>query len=217
MTPIDRKATHEQIGGPMAQLTASERQVRQREVLATAPRRYGLDARAIFWLEDRAWGTQRTLSKFKARELVAGAPYRAWAREHDDAHADEMEAENERCHREVLRSLLDDDGEREDPLRFTLLPALGLAAMYAFSLIQHRIDPRRSHRLNADIEDHAAHEYALMVNEHPEWERRPYRPAVRDYGTYASRADVLRQICCDEQEHRARSVALAQSNDGVVA
>ena len=34
--------------------------------------------------------------------------------------------------------------------------------------------------LNADFEDHAEHEYALMVQEHPEWESTTFRSHFAD-------------------------------------
>lgn len=61
-------------------------------------------------------------------------------------------------------------------------------------------------RLNADFEDHAEHEYALLVREHPEWEDTPYEGSVNDdYGDYASLADLFRQIGDDEQLHKLES------------
>jgi hypothetical protein len=190
----------------MVDLTPQERRDHQKRTLETSPRSYGFDARAIFWLEDRVWGTERTLSKFKARELVARSPYLAWASVHSDTSSDVQEKENEVSHWHVLRALIAEDDCRDNPVRFGLLPALGAAAMYAFTRLQHRVDRPRSHRLNADIEDHAEHEYALLVAEHPEWETRPYTAGVPAYGDYESRADVLRQISCDERVHKQLSL-----------
>jgi ubiquinol oxidase len=189
----------------MVELTPEQRRQQQRQTLELPPRSYGVEARVIFWLEDRAWGTQRTLPKFKAREFVARSPYRAWAHEHAHASSDTEEERNERSHWNVLRELIAEDECREDPLRYRLLPAVGAVSMYAFTRLQHRLNPSRSHRVNADIEDHAAHEYALLVAEHPEWEERAF-DAESDYGRYESRADVLRQIGCDEQVHKERSM-----------
>jgi hypothetical protein len=45
-----------------------------------------------------------------------------------------------------------------------------------------RSGPEWSYRLNADFEDHAEHEYALLVTEHPEWEDEPYDGARRATG-----------------------------------
>jgi hypothetical protein len=209
MTNVTQHDQPTEVGGPMTELTPEERREQQRRILQSPSRSYGVEARVIFWLEDRAWGTERTLPKFKARELVARSPYRAWAHDHADARADAEEEANERCHWNVLRELITEDGEGEDPLRFQLLPAVGALCMYAFTRVQHRLHPERSYLVNADIEDHASHEYALLVAEHPEWEARAF-DAVAEYGHYESRADVLRQIGCDELVHKQRSMERAR-------
>jgi demethoxyubiquinone hydroxylase (CLK1/Coq7/Cat5 family) len=191
--------------------TAEERRVEHDATLRTPPRRYGIDARTIFWLEDRVWGTDRSLGKFKAQELVARSPYRAWEG-HDDPTA-AAEAANERAHWKVLRALLDDDGIDENTVRYSVLPILGAIGMFAYTSLLVRIQPGRSYRLNADIEDHAEHEYAALVEEHPEWEARPYdESATPAYGVYESRNDVLRQISLDEREHKRRSIERSASH-----
>jgi ubiquinol oxidase len=68
------------------------------------------------------------------------------------------------------------------------------------------VQPAWSYRLNADFEDHAEHEYALLVQEHPEWEDQPYTGSFTDdYGAYDSLADLFRQIGYDERLHRIES------------
>jgi hypothetical protein len=60
--------------------------------------------------------------------------------------------------------------------------------------------------LNADFEDHAAHEYALLVQEHPEWETVPFESQFQgEFGAYDSLADMFRQIGYDEALHRQES------------
>ncbi len=64
------------------------------------------------------------------------------------------------------------------------------------------------HRLNADFEDHAEHEYALFVEEHPELQREPYDGLFADeYGRFASLADLFRQIGHDERVHKEESLS----------
>jgi hypothetical protein len=208
MTELEVQARHRAPGGPMVDLTPEARGAQQQAILGSAPRPYGVEAKVIFWLEDRVWGTERTLSKFKAQELVARSPYRAWEHDDPDDEAARTEAANERSHWNVLRDLMEEDGIHDNPVRYTVVPALCATAMYLFTRVQHRLKPGRSYRLNVDIEDHAAHEYARFVEEHPEWESRAYS-GDQVYGRYASRSDVLRQICCDEQVHRQRSLRRA--------
>jgi hypothetical protein len=192
-------------GAPMREYTADERRAEHEATRHTPPRPYGLDARLIFWLEDRVWGTTRTLGKFKAQEFVARSPYRAWEGQHDPTAS--AEAANERAHWTVLRALLDDDGVNENAVRYGALPVLGAIGMFAYTSLMLRVQPERTYRLNADIEDHAEHEYAAFVAEHPEWESYAYDDtAAPSYGTYESRNDVLRQVCLDEREHKRRSI-----------
>src|SRR4051794_31547760 len=111
----DSDAPQPPTGGPMRVYTAADRRAEHEKTRHTPPRCYGIDARTIFWLEDRVWGSARTLGKFKAQELVARSPYRAWEG-HDDSTA-AAEAANERAHWTVLRALIDDDGIDENTLR----------------------------------------------------------------------------------------------------
>src|SRR3954447_17548299 len=128
----------------MRAYTADERRGEEEETLRAPRRSYGIDARTIFWLEDRVWGPARTLGKFKARELVARSPYRAWERRDDPAAAEE--AANARAHWAVLRGLLDDDGINESTLRYGLLPLIGAIGMFAYTSVLVRVRPQRSYR-----------------------------------------------------------------------
>jgi hypothetical protein len=58
----------------MRKLSTQERREWQQATLATAPRPWGRDARLQFWLEDLVFGHERTLPKFRARELIARSP-----------------------------------------------------------------------------------------------------------------------------------------------
>ena len=70
------------------------------------------------------------------------------------------------------------------------------------------IAPAASYRLNADFEDHAEHEYMTFVAAHPELEARPWDcPGAEGYGHFASVADLVRQIGCDERHHKDESLA----------
>jgi hypothetical protein len=205
-------------------LSPQERRREQAATLATPPRRYGFDARVIFWLEDRLWGTARTLPKFWARELVARTPYQAWEQASYFAttvtggqealarsvyeHVVEYRAEqdNEQWHLLVLEEMMGDDGMEVSRLRYRFLPQVVAFGFYQFSFLLYAARRRASYRLNADIEDHAEHEYAHLVAEHPEWEGAPFRSSFSSTH-YQSRADVLRQIGYDERIHKHESLA----------
>jgi ubiquinol oxidase len=69
------------------------------------------------------------------------------------------------------------------------------------------IRPEWSYRLNADFEDHAAHEYMACVAEHPELETQPdLGTYAAQYGQYGSLADQFRQIGHDERTHKQDSL-----------
>ena len=58
------------------------------------------------------------------------------------------------------------------------------------------------------LRDHAEHEYALFVQEHPELEDVPYDGMfAEEYGRFDSLADLFRQIGHDERVHKEESLA----------
>ena len=218
------EGTDGRAAGRMGDLTPEERRRQQRLTLETPRRRYGLDARVLFLLEDVVFGTSRTLPKFKAREVSAPAPYRAWeqaaaaalavahrhtglaGRLHERMSEARAERHNEQWHLAVLDELIASWDVREG-LHFRLLPQVVALGLYQLHLLLSIVDPARSYRLNADIEDNAEHEYAALVAEHPEWETTPFRSAFeREYGSYESVADLFRQIGYDERVHKERSL-----------
>ena len=105
--------------------------------------------------------------------------------------------DNEQWHLLILDELVADTREsthrRENRLWYDVLPRLIAMGYWHFAWLLYTIKPAWSHRLNADFEDHAEHEYAALVAEHPE------------YGTFASLADLFRQIGHDERLHKEES------------
>jgi hypothetical protein len=206
----------------MRPLSAQERRDWQQSTLNTPPRTWGLDARLQFWLEDLVFGKERTLSKFRAREIVARSPYWAWEqaafflagqvrdrnararRLYDSLTQARTEQDNEAWHVLILEELIAARGIQEDPVRFRLM-ALGV---YQQFWVLRVLNPAWSYRLNADIEDHAEQEYAALVAEHPEWEDEAFPSEVASgYAPYESLADLFRQIGADEGVHKELSLA----------
>ena len=86
------------------------------------------------------------------------------------------------------------------------MPQLLAFAYYQLSWFMFVIRPAWSYRLNADFEDHAEHEYAYLVDEHPEWEGLAYEGEFAgDFGEHDSLADLFRQIGYDERLHKQES------------
>ena len=211
--------------GPMEHLDHDALVHMQAETFATPRRTPMLSARVLFLTMDALYGRPRTLEKFRVLELVARVPYQAWenvayvavthtAREpgfarriFDRVRTSRWEQDNEQWHLLILEELT-----REEPrgswVRSRLVPQLLAFVYYQLSWVMYAMRPAWSYRLNADFEDHAEHEYALLVQENPEWEQVAYDGDFgSEFGTYASLADLFRQIGYDERLHKQESEA----------
>jgi hypothetical protein len=212
--------------GAMRDLTPEQRRDWQQITLATPPRDYGWEARLQFWLEDAVFGKARTLPKFWARELIARSPYLSWeqaaylsagklrdhsalaGRLYESLAETRAEQDNELWHLLILEEVIAAHGIPQNPVRFRFLPQLIAFAVAQEFWFLKVLSPVRSYRVNADIEDHAEHEYAALVLEHPEWEDDPFPSAVAPgYAVYQSLADLFRQIGSDEGVHKELSLA----------
>ena len=212
--------------GALGQLDHDELLVSCTQTLDTPRRRYCLGAKALFALLDLIYRRPRTLSKFKVLELVARVPYQAWEqvayiaiththdrpdfarRVFDRVTASRGQEDNEQWHLLILEELIAKQGTREGRVKFTVIPQALAFVYYQVSWLLYVIRPAWSYRLNADFEDHAEHEYAHLVGEHPEWESQPFDSALADdYAHLDSVADLFRQISFDERVHKEESVA----------
>lgn len=214
--------------GPMEQLDHERLRQEQLVTLASPRRKASLSARALFTFMDLAYGKERTLEKFRVLELVARVPYQAWEnvayvavthtagepgfarRIFDRVRVNRWEQDNEQWHLLILEEMLADEysagAERLGFFRARLLPQMMAFVYYQLSWITYSIKPAWSYRLNADFEDHAEHEYALLVEEHPDWETTPFvSEFAGDFGHYESVADLFRQIGYDERLHKQQS------------
>lgn len=194
------------------------------ETLAAPRRRYSLAARGLFWGLDFFYGRARTLEKFRVLELIARVPYQAWeqvayvATTHVHERRDlarhiydrvleaRVQQDNEQWHLFILDELIAAKGNALGRLRTAWLPQLIAFLYYQVSWLLYVVSPAWSHRLNADFEDHAEHEYAALVAEHSEWEAAPFSSQfATDYGQFDSLADLFRQISHDERVHKLES------------
>jgi hypothetical protein len=208
--------------GPIDHLRHDALVAAQRETLATPKRRHSLAARALFRIMDVLYGRERTLEKFRVLELVARVPYQAWEnvayvavthtasepgfarRVFDRVRTSRWEQDNEQWHLLILEELT--AGQRRTLVRSRVVPQVLAFGYYQLSWFLYVLRPRWSYRLNADFEDHAEHEYALLVAEHPEWETVRYEGEFTDdFGDYDSLADLFRQIGYDERLHKLES------------
>jgi ubiquinol oxidase len=211
--------------GPIERLDHDRLVAEQRSSAASPLRRHSLSAKALFTIMDLLYGEGRTLEKFRVLELVARVPYQAWenvayvavthtARQPNFARrvfnrvrTARWEQDNEQWHLLIMEELTAGNG-RSGFVRSRVIPQILAFAYYQLSWFMFVIRPAWSYRLNADFEDHAEHEYAALVDEHPEWETVPYEGEFTpDFGDYASLADLIRQIGYDERLHKQESEA----------
>ncbi len=212
--------------GAMALLDHDELVVSHDKSLDTPLRRYGVAAKILFVTLDLVYGKKRTLSKFKVLELVARVPYQAWEqvayvatthtsnrpelarRIFDRVTESRRQEDNEQWHLLMLEERIAEQDISEGMLKFTVFPQVLAFVYYRLSWLLYVIRPAWSYRLNADFEDHAEHEYAHFVEDHPEWEQQPFRSAFDDdYAHVDTVADLFRQISYDERVHKDASVA----------
>ena len=175
--------------GPIEQLDHDQLAREQIASLHSPRRRYSLSARLLFTIMDAVYGRDRTLEKFRVLELVARVPYQAWEnvayvvmthtarrpgfarRVFDRVRTSRWEQDNEQWHLLILEELTA-RGPSQPWVRSRVLPQVLAFAYFHLSWFMSVIRPAWSYRLNADFEDHAEHEYAHLVEEHPEWEPR---------------------------------------------
>jgi ubiquinol oxidase len=226
--PVAEAISERQPFGPMERLPPDRLRSEQLASLGSPRRDASLSARALFAFMDLAYGKQRTLQKFRVLELVARVPYQAWEnvayvavthtasepgfarRVFDRVRVNRWEQDNEQWHLLILNELLASgrytDEQQLGLIRRFALPQLMAFVYYQLSWVMYAIRPSWSYRLNADFEDHAEHEYALLVQEHPEWEQQPFVSGFHsDFGHFDSLADLFRQIGYDERLHKLQS------------
>jgi len=217
--PFGPPATHE-----LPKLDRQQLRAEQQRTLDTPRRRYSIAARLLFVGMDLLYGRKRSLGKFRVLEIVARVPYQTWEtvtykqitrchrhpldirRMWDRVLEFRAQQDNEQWHLLILDELVARSGKRENRLWYDVLPRLIAFGYWHFAWLLYALKPQWSHRLNADFEDHAEHEYALLVAENPQWETTAYASDLTaDYGSFASLADLFRQIGHDERLHKQES------------
>lgn len=209
---------------------------KEQQATLTRPRyRYSLASKGFFLSMDLVAGKKMTLAKARVLEILASIPYRAWeirqygrlTRHHDDETLVRQarsimrwgrEAQdNEYTHLLVIQEKMKEDGLKKPWYLFRPLTAVMVAFYIVFTRLMAYFHIRRAFLFNAEFEDHAEHEYAELVRQHPEWETQPVgRSVVQEYGRFDSWADVFRRISLDERDHRNSSFAFCGKPEFIV-
>ena len=202
---------------------------REQQASLARPRHpYSFIAKVFFAGMDIAAGKRTTLPKATLLEMLASIPYREWER-HQYARLTRRyrnlewvrnawhvvtygrnAQDNEYQHLLVIQEKMKEEG-LADPWYLTQpLPWLMTGTYVMLAKLLALASLRRAFLFNAEFEDHAEHEYARFVEEHPEWETQPVRSAVvARYSDATTWADVFRRVCLDERDHRNHSFVLA--------
>jgi len=197
----------------------------QEKTLSSPRRRYGFLGRVLFLFMDLFYGRRRDFSKFKVLEVIARVPYQSWEnvayiaithmygkpdfarRIFEFVKESRGQQDNEQWHLLILEELIHKKGIRENFFLHRLLPQAVAFLYYHISWILYVIRPSLSYALNADLEDHAEHEYMEFVQGNPWLEDEPFESDFAgDYGEFDSLADLFRRIALDERIHKQESL-----------
>ena len=198
----------------------------QAQTLATPRHRYGVAVRLLVRCMDAVYGQPGSFAKFQVLELVARVPYQTWERAaylainrlyrqtglarrvHERIVEAREQQDNEEWHLLIMAELAAREGAGHGWVRYRFLPQFLATVYYLLSWLLFLITPARSYRLNADFEDHAEHEYMEYTAAHPDLETEPWNcPEAAGYRHFASVADLIRQIGCDERAHKEERTA----------
>lgn len=205
-------------------LSPAELREHQERYLSTPTYKYGLPARLLFWTAGKVFPQGRSFEFFAFVELVARVPYMAWEhvghiaqtqthRDHefgrkiqDRVYLARDEQDNEFWHLLIMEEFLDAKGYKRRWFFDKVFPQILSFLYYQLSWLLFVVKPEWSYRLNSDFEDHAMRQYALFVEEHPEFDEMTWESKYRgDYGFHATVGDMLRQIAVDEEQHKDHS------------
>ncbi len=209
---------------------------REQQASLVRPRyNYSLTARLFFAGMDLFAGKKVTLSKAKLLEMLASIPYREWERRQYGRltrryrNASWVEGaqrivewgreaqDNEYWHLLVIEERMKEEGAKD---AWYLMPPIPWLMVWTYVLIARTMaffSLRSAFLFNGQFEDHAEHEYARFVEEHPEWESQlVHNPVVAQQTNAMTWADVFRRIGLDERDHRNRSFIYADKPEFVV-
>jgi len=209
---------------------------REQQASLARPRyKYSLIARVFFASMDLFAGKKVTLSKAKLLEMLASIPYREWElhqyqrltrRYRDSAWVQRARQivewgreaqDNEYWHLLVIQEKMKEEHGKDAWYLTPPIPWLMVGTYVLMARLLAFFSLRGAFMFNGQFEDHAEHEYARLVEDHPEWETQPVRsPAVAEYSSASVWADVFRRIGLDERDHRNRSFLFASKPELVV-
>jgi len=199
--------------------------VEQQATLDRPRMKYTPMARFFFESMDFIYGKQLTMPKIKLIEILARIPYHAWEIKaywrltfgyHDEKIRREgldlvklgrLSQDNEFWHLIIAVEKIREDGIKESGFWFQFMPRVMALGYALFARLLATFNLKGAFLFNAMFEDHAEHEYAQFVKDHPELDQQPMKSdLVRQFGSHATWGDVFRHIGLDERFHRNESL-----------
>jgi hypothetical protein len=199
---------------------------KERQATEKRPRmNYTFMAKFFFGFMDLLYGKELTVPKIKLIEILARIPYNAWELrgywklsfgyqdERIRREAQEMiklgrlSQDNEEWHLVIAVEKIREDGIKESGFWYGFMPKVMVLFYAVFARSLATISMKQAYTFNAMFEDHAEHEYAQFVKDHPELDSQPIRSdLVKHFGNYDHWGDVFRKIGLDERAHRNDSL-----------
>jgi ubiquinol oxidase len=197
----------------------------QEATLSRPPRPYGFLARLLFLGMDLFYGKEMTLGKTRFLEVLARIPYQAWEigqyrklnrKYSDPAYVERSEdligwgreaQDSEFWHLEVVNEKMKRDGVRPKWFKDRFAPSVAAFKYNLLCRVLAFLSLKAALKLNADLEDHAEHEYMNYVKSHPELDEQPVEEAVvKKYGDFKTWGDVFRRLGLEERDHMNNSL-----------
>ncbi|MBP7275374.1 MAG: hypothetical protein KBA51_04140 [Kiritimatiellae bacterium] len=214
-----------QVGGRNLHPEGVNFRVEQEATLARPRMKYTLMARFFFSFMNLIYGKTLTVPKIKLIEILARIPYQAWELKaywqlsfgyYDErirseavhlVHLGRLSQDNEFWHLVIAVEKIREDQIKESGFWFYFMPKV-MAVFYAvFARTLAVFHLKSAYYFNAMFEDHAEHEYARFVQEHPELDQQPVKSElVKQFGPYPTWGDVFRRIGLDERIHMNESL-----------
>lgn len=197
--------------------------------------KYSLAAKIFFAAINVFTGKKVTPGKAKLIEILASIPYRAWeirqygrlTRRYKNQELVEKASaimqwsreaqDNEYWHLQVINEKMKEDELKDPWYLFPVFPFFMVAFYIFLTRLMALVNIRRAFLFNAEFEDHAEHEYAAFVEQHPELENQAVKSEkVKKYADLTTWADVFRRIGLDERDHMNHSFVLSGRPENVV-
>ncbi|RJQ14721.1 MAG: hypothetical protein C4560_12170 [Nitrospiraceae bacterium] len=206
----------------------------QEATLDRPPRAYGMMAKILFRGMDIFYGKELTLGKVRVLEILARIPYQTWeiSRYHKLSHRfsdpsfvgnstdlitwSREAQDNEFWHLQVVNEKIREDNVKLNWYKDRVLPVVAVFGYNLFCRFLAFVNIREEIRLNADLEDHAEHEYMMFVKKHPSLDRQPVPHTVSENGGFKTWGDVFRKIGLDERAHMNNSLSRCGRESEVV-